>query len=143
MDEVQSKLDELKTQMPDEVYRQLCAATKRACDADETVMCEVTYNKLVVTIEDDKLFTTDKKHTTIMPAVEWESTMSTMMWESMGATYPSYLALRAFESNTIHMQDGHLLLKEGDEMKEERDHEFKLYRIVKLNLVVYKRARTL
>ena len=36
MDEVQSKLDELKTQMPDEVYRQLCAVTKRACDADET-----------------------------------------------------------------------------------------------------------
>ena len=134
MDAVQDKLDELKEKMPDEVYRQLCAATKRACDADETVMCEVTYNKLVVTIEDDKLFTIDKKYTTVMPTAEWDSTHYTKY-------YPT-LALRAFESNTIHVKDGHLLLKEGDEMKEERDHEFKLYRIIKLDLVVYKRART-
>ena len=136
MDAVQDKLDELKEKMPDEVYRQLCAATKRACDADETVMCEVTYNKLVVTIEDDRLHVENKKHTTVMPTAEWDN--------QLGYTEcPMFLALRAFENNTMHVQDGHLLLKEGDEMKETRDHEFKLYRIIKLDLVVvYKRART-
>jgi hypothetical protein len=106
-------------------------------DDDETVMCEVTYTRLVVTIEDDKLSTSATTHTTVMRTVEWDSARQ---YDGRRRQHLS-LALRAFENRTIHVQDGHLVINEGDELKEDRDHEFKLYRIAKLDLVVYKRAR--
>ena len=146
MEHVQSTIDELKGTMPEETYRLLCNAPKRARELDEAnevLVFEIKYNKLTITIDDGKLYTSDSTISTVlstvlsMEAFEGERIQDTSGdWRGAEAR-----GIEAIESGKVNSSLAGASLHKGEVLKKECDREVTIYYILSSGIAYYRKSR--